>query len=166
MAIRPAQGAVFQRLHSGHPQAPAELELVLYHDVLCSWCYVADGRLEYLRDEYGPTLRWNLRPYPLRPENQIPDRKQRTVLARPFRRLARDPGGKASSRISDRTGSAVQSLPLLVALAALPQDRAAARVARRDRGARRSTRASTWRATSSSSSGAQVGLDLGRLVSS
>ena len=70
MAIRPAQGAVLQRLQG----EPAALELVLYHDVLCSWCYVADARLEYLRDEYGPLVRWRLRPYPLRPENQLPER--------------------------------------------------------------------------------------------
>ena len=85
MAIRPAQGAVFQRLHSAHTDVPAEVDLVLYHDVLCTWCYVADARLEYLRDEYGPMLRWKLRPYPLRPENQIPDKKQRSVLARHYR---------------------------------------------------------------------------------
>src|SRR5205085_7267114 len=94
MAIRAAQGAVFQRLHSPHSDFPAEVELVLYHDVLCSWCYLADARLDYLRDEYGPTLRWSLRPYPLRPENQIPDKKQRAVLARHFRRVAREQEGE------------------------------------------------------------------------
>src|SRR2546430_2330121 len=52
MAIRAAQGAVFQRLHSPHSDFPAEVELVLYHDVLCSWCYLADARLDYLRDEW------------------------------------------------------------------------------------------------------------------
>ena len=90
MAIRAAQGAVFQRLHSPRSEDPAEVELVLYHDVLCSWCYLADARLEYLRDEYGPTLRWRLRPYPLRPENQLPNKKERSVLARHFRRVARE----------------------------------------------------------------------------
>ena len=94
MAIRPASGTVFQRLHAAHPGVPAEVELVLYHDVLCSWCYLADARLSYLRDEYGPILRWSLRPYPLRPENQIPDKKQRAVLARHFRRVAREQEGK------------------------------------------------------------------------
>src|SRR5438876_477017 len=46
MAIRAAQGAVFQRLHSRHSDDPIGVELVLYHDVLCSWCYVADARLD------------------------------------------------------------------------------------------------------------------------
>jgi predicted DsbA family dithiol-disulfide isomerase len=89
MAIRPSQqGVVFQ----GRP-AEAPLDLVLYHDVLCSWCYVADARFEYLRDEYGPQVRFRLRPYPLRPDTQIPDKRQRAVLARHFRRVAKEPEG-------------------------------------------------------------------------
>src|SRR5260370_37031964 len=90
MAIRPPGGADPQRLFTG----PAALELVLYHDVLCSWCYVADARLDFLRDEYGPLVSWSLRPYPLRPENQLPAKKQRAVLARHFRRVAREREGK------------------------------------------------------------------------
>src|SRR5438270_13472870 len=119
MAIRPAQGAVLQRLQG----EPAALELVLYHDVLCSWCYVADARLEYLRDEYGPALRWRLRPYPLRPENQIPDKKQRAVLARHFRRVAREREGKGiKADLWTGQDPPASSVPPLVALeAALPQ---------------------------------------------
>jgi predicted DsbA family dithiol-disulfide isomerase len=123
MAIRPAQGAVFQRLHSAHADSPAEVELVLYHDVLCSWCYVADARLSYLRDEYGPVLRWSLRPYPLRPEHQIPDRKQRSLLARHFRRVAREPEGRGvKPDLWTGQDPPASSVPPLVALeAALPQ---------------------------------------------
>ena len=90
MSMRPAPGGVLQRLIG----EPAAVELVLYHDVLCSWCYVADARLDYLRDEYGATVRWRMRPYPLRPDNQLPDKKQRAVLARHFRRVAREDEGK------------------------------------------------------------------------
>lgn len=123
MAIRPAAGAVFQRLHPAHPDAPSEVELVLYHDVLCSWCYVADARLGYLRDEYGPTLRWSLRPYPLRPENQLPDKKQRSVLARHFRRAAREHEGLGvKPDLWTGQDPPASSAPPLVALeAALPQ---------------------------------------------
>jgi len=123
MAIRPAQGAVFQRLHSAHTDVPAEVDLVLYHDVLCTWCYVADARLEYLRDEYGPMLRWKLRPYPLRPDNQIPDKKQRSVLARHYRRLAREQEGKGvKPDLWTGQDPPASSVPPLVALeAALPQ---------------------------------------------
>jgi len=123
MAIRAIQGATFQRLHSPHTDDPADVELVLYHDVLCSWCYLADARLEYLRDEYGPLLRWNLRPYALRPENQIPDKKQRTVLARHFRRVARECEGKGvKPDLWTGEDPPASSVPPLVALeAALPQ---------------------------------------------
>src|SRR5437764_3329529 len=123
MATRPAQGAIFQRLHSAHTDAPADVELVLYHDVLCSWCYVADARLDYLRDEYGPAVRWSLRPYPLRPENQLPDKKQRAVLARHFRRVSREIEGKGvKADLWTGQDPPSSSLPPLVALeAALAQ---------------------------------------------
>ena len=123
MAIRAAQGAVFQRLHSPHSDDPIGVEVALYHDVLCSWCYLADARLDYLRDEYGVVLRWSLRPYPLRPENQIPDRKQRAVLARHFRRVAREQEGKGvKPDLWTGRDPPASSVPPLVALeAALPQ---------------------------------------------
>src|SRR5438874_5801675 len=123
MAIRAAQGAVFQRLHSRHSDDPIGVELVLYHDVLCSWCYVADARLDYLRDEYGPVVSWSMRPYPLRPENQLPDKKQRAVLARHFRRVAREQEGKGiKADLWTGEDPPSSSLPPLVALeAALPQ---------------------------------------------
>jgi predicted DsbA family dithiol-disulfide isomerase len=119
MSMRPAQGEVPERL-IGEPPA---LELVLYHDVLCSWCYVADARLSYLRDEYGPMVRWRLRPYPLRPENQLPDKKQRAVLARHFRRVAREQEGKGvKADLWTGQDPPSSSLPPLVALeAALSQ---------------------------------------------
>ena len=119
MAIRPAAGADHQRLYSD----PAALELVLYHDVLCSWCYVADARLDFLRDEYGSMVRWSLRPYPLRPENQIPDKKQRAILARHFRRVSREREGKGiKPDLWTGQDPPSSSVPPLVALeAALPQ---------------------------------------------
>jgi predicted DsbA family dithiol-disulfide isomerase len=90
MAIRPDSGAMLYRV----TPEPAAVELVLYHDVLCSWCYVADARLDYLRDEYGTQIRWRYRPYALRPENQLPDKKQRAAQARHFRRAAKESEGK------------------------------------------------------------------------
>ena len=123
MAIRPAQSAIFQRLPGAGTVEPFAVELVLYHDVLCSWCYVADARLDYLRDEYGGVAEWHLRPYPLRPENQIPDKKQRAVLARHFRRVAREQEGKGiKAGLWTGEDPPSISLPPLVALeAALPQ---------------------------------------------
>src|SRR5438067_5765302 len=119
MSMRPLQGGVIQRLIGD----PAAIELVLYHDVLCSWCFVADARLDYLRDEYGPMVRWNLRPYPLRPDHQLPDKKQRAIHARHFRRLAREAEGKGvKADLWTGQDPPSSSLPPLVALeAALPQ---------------------------------------------
>jgi predicted DsbA family dithiol-disulfide isomerase len=118
MSMRPAQGGVLERFTQ-----PAAVELILYHDVLCSWCYVGDARLAYLRDEYGPLVRWRLRPYPLRPDQQLPDKKQRAVLARHFRRLAKEPEGKGvKADLWTGQDPPSSSLPPLVALeAALPQ---------------------------------------------
>ena len=117
--MRPAQDGFFERVLPD----PDAIELVLYHDVLCSWCYVADARLEHLRDEYGSQVRWRLRPYPLRPENQLPDKKQRAVLARHFRRVAREQEGKGvKADLWTGQDPPSSSLPPLVALeAALPQ---------------------------------------------
>src|SRR5438105_7514253 len=119
MSMRPLQGGVLQRLIGD----PAAVELVLYHDVLCSWCFVADARLDYLRDEYGPMVRWNLRPYPLRPDHQLPDKKQRAIHARHFRRLAREAEGKGvKADLWTGQDPPSSSLPPLVALeAALAQ---------------------------------------------
>ena len=123
MAIRTAQSAIQHRESSDAVDEPASMELVLYHDVLCSWCYVADARLDYLRDEYGPSVRWRLRPYPLRPDNQLPDKKQLSVLARNFRRVAREREGKGiKADLWTGADPPASSLPPLVALeAALPQ---------------------------------------------
>lgn len=99
------------------------VELVLYHDVFCSWCYVADQRLDLLRDEYRGSVKWSLKGFPLRPEDSLPDRKERQVLARHFKRVAKEAEGKGV-RADLWTGNdpPASSMPPLVALeAALPQ---------------------------------------------
>jgi predicted DsbA family dithiol-disulfide isomerase len=122
MAIRIGRDLAFQG-RAQHDDAPALVELTLFHDVLCSWCYLADARLEQLREEFGPSLRWSFKPYALRPENQLPDKKERSLLARHFRRIAKEREGKgvkADLWTGDDPPSS--SLPPLVALeAALPQ---------------------------------------------
>ena len=118
MALRTSTGPMFPRADE-----PAALEVVLHHDVLCAWCFVADARLESLRDEYGPLVRWKLQPYALRPDAQLPDRKQRVSLAREYRRVAREPearGIKPDLWMGDDPPAS--SLPPLLALeAARPQ---------------------------------------------
>ena len=116
MTFRPAPGQVFAlRPH----EETSALEVTLWHDVLCGWCYVADARLDYLRDEYGGLVRFSLRPYPLRPDNQPPDKKERLALARGFRKVAREPEGKGI-KADLWTGTDVphSSMPPLMALEA------------------------------------------------
>ena len=116
MAIRAAKDAAV-RLRPREETAP--VEMVLFHDVLCSWCYVADARLESLRDEYGNAVKWSLRPYPLRPESQLPGKKERQILARHYRRIAKESEGsgvKPDLWIGEDPPAS--SLPPLVALEA------------------------------------------------
>jgi predicted DsbA family dithiol-disulfide isomerase len=119
MAFRQTQDAVVRRVHVD----PEAVEVVLYHDVLCAWSYLADARLSYLRDEYGSSVRWRYRGYPLRPEQELPDRKERAVLARRFRRVAKEREGQGV--VPDLwTGRdpPTGSLPPLIALeAVLPE---------------------------------------------
>ena len=119
MAIRTTPGTYIVRPF----EEAGAVELVLYHDVLCSWCYVADARLDFLRDEYGPAIRWRFRPYALRPDNQLPDKKQRAVLARNFRRVAKEHEGLGvKPDLWTGQDPPASSTPPLVALeAALPQ---------------------------------------------
>src|SRR4051812_5429345 len=122
MAIRIGRDVAFQsRLQDS--SAPAQVELVLFHDVLCSWCYLADARLEVLREEYGPSVRWSFKPYALRPENQLPDKKQRSLLARHFRRISKEREGRGvKADLWTGQDPPSSSLPPLVALeAALAQ---------------------------------------------
>jgi predicted DsbA family dithiol-disulfide isomerase len=119
MAFRQTPDAVVGRVH----EDSEAVEVVLHHDVLCAWSYLADARLAYLRDEYGGSVRWRYRGYTLRPEQELPDRKERAVLARHFRRVAKEREGQGV--VPDLwTGRdpPTSSLPPLIALeAALPE---------------------------------------------
>ncbi len=53
-------------------RAAKQLEILVYQDVLCVWCYVADLRLETLQRELGDVVRFRRRPYPLRPGESLP----------------------------------------------------------------------------------------------
>jgi predicted DsbA family dithiol-disulfide isomerase len=70
------------------------IELVLYHDVLCSWCYLADARLQILREEYGDAVTFTYRAFPLRPGEVAPTQRELKLLARHYRRVGREPEGR------------------------------------------------------------------------
>jgi predicted DsbA family dithiol-disulfide isomerase len=97
----------------------ARLEVVLYHDVLCSWCYLADRRLAVLRAAYGDALRFSYRAYAIRPEAEAPSSRDLRLLARHYRRAAREPDGAGIVPEIWLAGDPPKStLPPLVALEA------------------------------------------------
>ena len=97
--------------------------MVFFHDVLCAWSYLACDRLQALREEFGPQVRWSYRGYPLRPDEEALDKKQRQLLARHFRRAAKETeGAGVVADLWTGTDPPVSSRPPLVALeAALAQ---------------------------------------------
>ena len=122
MAFRPARDSAeaIRSRRPGQPlQDPFGVEVVFFHDVLCAWSYLADARLDVLRAELGEQVRWSYRGYPLRPDEQALDKKERQLLARNVRRVAKEPEGRGV--VADLwTGrdAPVTSLPPLVALEA------------------------------------------------
>ena len=121
MAFRPARepGAVRPTRFTEERPDLADVEIVFFHDVLCAWSYVAAHRLEVLREEFGAQVRWSYRGYPLRPDEEALDKRQRQLLARHFRRAAKEPEG--AGVVADLwTGSdpPVSSRPPLLALEA------------------------------------------------
>lgn len=122
MAFRPARdpSVAVRPKRSGQPLAePAGVEVVLFHDVLCAWSYLADKRLDVLRAEFGEQVRWSYRGYPLRPDEEALDKKQRQLLARHFRRISKEPEGQGVvADLWTSTDPPVSSLPPLIALEA------------------------------------------------
>jgi predicted DsbA family dithiol-disulfide isomerase len=125
MSIRPAwdaDAALPGELLDEASDGPV-LEISFFHDVLCAWSYIADHRLERLRAEYEPTVRFRYRPFPLRPNEQAPNRKQRQVLARHYRRAAKEEegGGVVDELWVGRDPPRCSLPPLLALEAALVQ---------------------------------------------
>ena len=125
MVFRPARepAAVRPTRHTGEEPALDGIEVVFFHDVLCAWSYLADLRLQVLREEFGAQVRWSYRGYPLRPDEEALDKKQRRLLARHFRRAAKElEGAGVVADLWTGNDPPVSSLPPLIALeAALAQ---------------------------------------------
>lgn len=68
--------------------------IIVYHDVLCAWCYLAEQRLSSLREELRELVRFQFRPYALRVLEALPTRKEREELARGIDRARQEPGGE------------------------------------------------------------------------
>ncbi|WP_163787146.1 DsbA family oxidoreductase [Myxococcus vastator] len=71
------------------------LQITVYQDVLCSWCYLADLRLEVLRQELGEAVRWSVRPYPLRVHDVLPTMREQRALVEEVQRAQREPDAAA-----------------------------------------------------------------------
>ena len=98
------------------------IQVVLYQDVLCAWSYLADLRLEVVRQELGPLVRWKVRPFPLRVADVPPTERERrhylTELARARREA--DPAAQAlCSQLWTGGDAPRSSLPALEALEAV-----------------------------------------------
>jgi predicted DsbA family dithiol-disulfide isomerase len=70
---------------------PKPLQITVYQDVLCAWCYLADLRLETLRQEFGDTVHWRVRPYPLRPHEATPTERELRGLSEEVQRARAEP---------------------------------------------------------------------------
>jgi predicted DsbA family dithiol-disulfide isomerase len=70
---------------------PKPLQITVYQDVLCAWCYLADLRLESLKQEFGDIVRWRVRPYPLRLHDKRPTEKELRGLTEEVRRAQQEP---------------------------------------------------------------------------
>ena len=79
---------------------PKPLQITVYQDVLCAWCYLAESRLEALRQEFGDAVRWKVRPYPLRIQETPPSERELRGLAEEVERAQReaDPLARRISR--------------------------------------------------------------------
>lgn len=109
---------------------PKPLQITVYQDVLCSWCYLADLRLETLKQEFGDLIRWRVRPYPLRVHDKRPTEKELRGLTAEVRRAQQEPEPTAKLLTTElwQGGDAPRtSIPALAALEAARLQSPAAR---------------------------------------
>jgi len=107
----------------------APLQVVVYQDVLCAWCYITDQRLDALRSEFGDALVWKSRPYALRVDDRVPGQEDRKAFLKELTRARKEPEGKnLSTELWKSADAPRSSVPPLIALeAARMQDPLAAR---------------------------------------
>ena len=100
---------------------PKPLQITVYQDVLCAWCYLADLRLETLKQEFGDLIRWRVRPYPLRVHDKRPTEKELRGLTEEVRRAQQEPEPVAkllSTELWRGSDAPRSSIPALAALEA------------------------------------------------
>src|SRR5690242_15014147 len=70
---------------------PKFINLVVYQDVLCAWSYVAERRIESLRQDLGGLVRISYRPFALRPQDAAPTGKEIASALEALERARREP---------------------------------------------------------------------------
>lgn len=95
------------------------LQILVYQDVLCAWCFIADKRLAILREEFGEAITWKTRPYLLRLQETPPSAKELEDWHKEVARARREPEGHAlSAELWNASDPPRSSIPALAALEA------------------------------------------------
>ncbi|MGQ0507122.1 MAG: DsbA family oxidoreductase [Myxococcaceae bacterium] len=95
------------------------LSIVVYQDVLCAWCYVAQARLANLKTEFGNSVFWKSRPFPLRVREAKPTRDELMALLAELKRAKGEPEGAGlSPELWECEDPPRSSVPALAALEA------------------------------------------------
>jgi predicted DsbA family dithiol-disulfide isomerase len=100
---------------------PKPLQITVYQDVLCAWCYLADVRIDSLKQEFGDLVRWRVRPYPLRLHDKRPTEKELRGLTAEVSRAQQEPDPLArqlSTELWQGNDAPRSSIPALAALEA------------------------------------------------
>jgi predicted DsbA family dithiol-disulfide isomerase len=102
--------------------------VVVYQDVLCAWCFVAEQRLHVVQRELGDQLRWRSRPFPLRIHEALPSAKELAGWVKDVGEARKEPEGIALSDDLWTSGDPPRSsIPALAALEAARLQGASAR---------------------------------------
>jgi predicted DsbA family dithiol-disulfide isomerase len=95
------------------------LQLVLYQDVLCAWCFIAEQRLAVLKAELGDTVRWKVRPFPLRTQDSVPSPRELSSWAKDIEDARKEVEGQSlSPELWTAPDPPRNSIPALAALEA------------------------------------------------
>jgi len=95
------------------------VQILVYQDALCAWCYVAESRIAVLQREFGDVVRWLRRPFPLRPLDSVPSEKDRAAWLKEVAAAQKEPeGGKLTTELWTGSELPRSSIPPLAALEA------------------------------------------------
>jgi predicted DsbA family dithiol-disulfide isomerase len=95
------------------------LQVLVYQDVLCAWCFIADQRLHAVQRELGDQVRFRVRPFPLRVHEALPSTKELAGWVKDVTEARKEPEGAALSDGLWTAGDPPRSsVPALAALEA------------------------------------------------